>query len=161
MPAPHAGQSSEGARRIRTADLLGAIYAAGYSLFARIPHEERVCAARDSAPTEPDMRGYSANVGVFRQKRRLLPDGAPLGLNPSSHFQVQAISGFWAASSRHDDPPHSPTRAKAAGRKVGESNRMPKRPHIQLSPCRSIPPHSYPHHPLGGIVLGRSHPCVH
>jgi hypothetical protein len=54
---------------VRTADLLGAIYTPGYSPAARIPHDKRLCAARDSPLTEPDIRGYAAIVGVFRQKR--------------------------------------------------------------------------------------------
>jgi hypothetical protein len=64
------------------------MYAPGCSLSARIPHEEQVCAARDSLPTEPDMRGYAAIAGVFRQKPRFLPDRATTGFNP-----IQARSG--------------------------------------------------------------------
>jgi site-specific DNA recombinase len=69
-----------------TADLLGAIYAAGYSPSAWISHGKRLCAARDSPPTEPDVRGYAAIVGVFRQKRGFLPDQAPLGSSPRQSF---------------------------------------------------------------------------
>jgi hypothetical protein len=40
------------------------------------PAYKLLCAALDSPPTEPDMRGYAAIVGVFRQKREFLHRGA-------------------------------------------------------------------------------------
>src|SRR6478752_691344 len=83
--------SSDGARRTRTTDLLGAIYAPGCSLFARIPYEERVCAVLEMPPIGPNRRGYAAIVGVVRQKRRFLPDRVPLGSNPHQSPSELAI----------------------------------------------------------------------
>jgi hypothetical protein len=50
-----------------------------------MPHDKRLCAALDVQASEPNMRGYAAIVGVFRQKHAdFCLIGPPLGLTPIS-----------------------------------------------------------------------------
>lgn len=83
-----------GTRRIRTADLLSAIQGPRLSLSARIPHEQRGCAARNSPPPEP-ICVDRWRFGMFWQKRGFLPDRPPLGSTRWAGDKTTRHSTLW------------------------------------------------------------------